>query len=292
MSEFAAESFDSKFYDLNRPSYPPKFFNYIIEKCVPAKSESFTIVDIGTGPGTAIATLIDMLTEKRKTKAIEIEDITIWATDCSQVMINQAKNKLNNYTNDINLKFAVCKGEEIDTVVKHADLLLAAECVHWLDTEKWLESVKKVCDGYLVYWGYVDPVFIDKPDMNAFYENFVYENNDFAKCWSQPGRSILRSSFRNINERMEKEFTDCEIVYRDPSSGIGEDSILRIENVMKVSQFLSYVDTWSSSFTWNSNHSPEEKASVLFYEGFQNHGLNFDDLIKTEMKTVYCIIKL
>lgn len=289
MSQFADFQFDSKFYDLHRPSYPPGFISYVIDRCVPQHAAKFTIVDIGTGPGTAITTFIELFEEKKQQGKINVDQLTIWATDVSVVMIDQARQKLAEYTNaNINIKFATCKGEEIDTLVKQVDLVLAAECVHWLDTEQWLACVKKVCTGHLVYWGYVDPVFVDYPELNKFYDDFVYDSGDFGKCWSQPGRNRLRSSFKDINEQVQKEFKN-ELVYRDPTTGVGKDSVLRIIKTVTIRDFLTYVDTWSASFTWNSTHKSEERASLLFYKGLEERGFKLDDKITTEMKTVYCI---
>lgn len=293
MSQFSDSDFDSKLYDLHRPSYPPKFISYIIDKCVPKEKEYVTIVDLGSGPGTALSTLLDLLEEKTEKGELKVKKFTIWATDISKVMVEQAKQKLSKYSDNemFDLNFAVCEGEAVDSIVDSVDLVLAAECAHWLNVEKWIASIKKVCHGFLVYWGYVDPVFVDHPDLNEFYDNFVYDKGEFGKYWNQPGRNILRSCFKEINERMEKEFK-CETVYRNPITGVGEESPFRIVQHVKVKDFVTYVDTWSASFSWNSTHKPEEKVSLLFYKGLQERGFQYEDLLNIEMKTVYCIVEI
>lgn len=292
MSQFADSNFDSKLYDLYRPTYPPKFISYIIEKCIPIDKENVRIVDIGTGPGTALSTLIDLIEEKTKNGQLKVKKYEIWATDVSEVMIEQAKQKLSKYNSElIQINFAVCQGEEIDSIVEGVDLVLAAECAHWLNVDKWIACMRKVCHGYLVYWGYVDGVFIDYPELNQFYDDFVYDEGELGKCWNQPGRNILRSCFKDTNERMKKEF-ECEIVYRNPATGVGEGSPLRITQNVTVEDYLKYVDTWSASFSWNASHKPEERAGLLFDKGFQKYGLNHNDKLNIEMKTVYCIAKI
>ena len=199
------------------------------------------------------------------------------------------------------------------------DLIIAPNCVHWLDSEKWLNSVKGILNygGVLAYWGYVDPVFTkiegsdDKNRLkiaNDEYNAFVYEEKGkLGEYWEQPGRNKLRSSYKEINDIIWKDrhttWEEILLCRRDPLTGDNKffgsidgenkhppdfqirNDILKMEIRVTFEELLNYMDTWSSSFKWNSSH--KDKVSSLFGKILEEKiGLNRSDKIVIEMKTI------
>lgn len=328
MSEFATPDFNSRDYSLFRPSYSAGFFKYILKYAGFNKNEwdsdTLSIVDIGSGPGTCIITLLPIIYEYIKLKDIDVKKVEIYVSDVSEVMLNEAKKNINHTLeifddkNLFTIKYLRTGGEEIANSVKEEsiDVVLAAECAHWLNVEKWFESVHQILKsntGVFAYWGYVDPNFIkvngnkeaaDK--VNIFYQDFVYEKGGkLGPYWEQPGRRILCGLYKGINNLIlkDKRWKDNVICTRDiknqkiaiinkaPNFTI-DKNILKIAKNMKVIDFLSYMDTWSSSSKWNKENPTKGKISLLFYEQLESViAWKLTDSIEVEMQTVYSLNK-
>lgn len=337
MSAFASANFQSHDYALYRPTYSIEFFKYIFKfsGLNNFKNDNISIVDIGSGPATCELTYIPYLIELLEKKLLNLNKINIYVTDVSQTMITEAERSINekiinnhkfpNNLKDIfNIKYIVIEGEKLNELIKDnsIDLIIAAECVHWIQPESWLKSMNKILKpetGVLAYWGYVDPVFIDDANHNSnniknaniFYNEFVYETEGkLGSYWQQPGRNILRGLCRDINNKIFEDlnnWNDVITVYRDPSKGNTEilerlenkdvefqidDKALQMIKKLTVKDFVHYANTWSSSHKWNIVHPKEEEISKLFFEGF-NKITKWDltDKVVIEMKTFYTFAK-
>lgn len=328
MSEFSANNFKSHDYSLFRPSYSPSFFKYILEysrfNSDDWKSKTLSIVDIGSGPATCIITLLPIIYEYVISNDLNIENVEIYVTDVSEVMLDEAKknvDKILRSFDDLKLfsiKYLNVSGEDIAKSVdsESIDIVFAAECAHWLNVDKWFQSVYEVLKtgtGVFAYWGYVDPNFIKINDSeenaktaNVFYEDFVYEKGGkLGPYWEQPGRGILRSLYKHMNELILKDERwknniictrdiknkKIQIINKDQHLKI-DQNILKITNNMRVIDYLSYIDTWSSSSKWNKENADKGKISLLFYE--QLEALikwKLTDYIEIEFQTVYSLNK-
>lgn len=341
MSAFSATEFDSDNYFKYRPSYDDSFFKYIfnyylinfMHKQKKHDFKKLCIVDLGSGPGTNIISLIDVIAEFKVRKFQiwqNLNNCKIIVTDVSENMLNEAKleinkklDRLDKEMNDFfDISYLQCSGETIDLNINSntVDLVLAAECVHWMNKELMFKSVSKVLKndiGVYAYWGYVDPVFVeynkktgdDIEKANKIYEDFVYEGEGkLGEFWEQPGRGNLRSLYKDMNNYLfneinKKTFDNILSCYRFVNLGVEiveslEDNFkdeLKIDNEalkickeMKFENYLKYIDTWSSSYKWNKEHSKEESVSKLFWKEI-NDTLKWDinKEVKIEFKTVY-----
>lgn len=335
MSAFADKSFQSHEYALHRPSYSLVFFKYIFKfaELTTIERSDLSIVDIGTGPGTCIITIIPYIIELLKNGLLKVKKVKLYITDVSITMIKEAErniiNKLSEYSSDIinlfGVHYSVIGGEQLLDIIDPSsiDIVLAAECVHWTDDAKLLKCINTILKpiiGVFAYWGYVDPVFVDREfkykseliqKANKFYSDFVYEEEGkLGSYWQQPGRKILRGLCRGINDKVFEDtvsWRDVVTVYRDPLAGKVDvldrlidkdvkfkinDEALKMIQKTTVNQYLQYVDTWSSSHKWNSSHSEDQRVSKLFFKGLHEQtGWELDDEIEVEMKTFYTLTK-
>lgn len=339
MSAFASKSFEANEYALHRPSYSIEFFKYVFEyaglfdKTKENKQQPriVSILDIGSGPGTCMVTIIPYITDLiRSGKFPSIQKIRLVVTDFSETMIKEAKVNIDQILNHndkeiFTVEYFVASAEELDKHVENdsIDVVFAAECAHWLEYKSWLSCMNKLLKpkiGVLAYWAYVDPVFTKKigqsdnisvKKANEFYDSFVYEGDGkLGSYWQQPGRSILRKLYVDLNEFVYEEKSNWDDVitcYRDASNEsikvierveneefqfkINTEA-LKMEKEIKIRDFVNYIDTWSSSHKWNKIHNDDEKVSELFYNGIKKlTNWELDDVVIIEFKTVYTFCK-
>ncbi|GMM32477.1 trans-aconitate 3-methyltransferase [Martiniozyma asiatica (nom. inval.)] len=306
MSSFAESNFNSNSYNTFRPSYSTEFLSLILDYTLKHKVSrdlNLNIVDVGTGPGTSIQALIPLLTMPT----------TITLTDPSAVMLEEAQKLLISKDNKpvqsenaspittfkenhITFQFLQCTSEELPKFITEGsiDLVMAAECLHWISG--FSDTCEKLLTlgGTFAYWGYVDPVFtfVDKTQLlsngksfaeaNAWYEDFVYEGEgSLGSYWQQPGRSILRSLYKENNDSLivDDRWDDVQVSYTLPDPLTGEIKIektkenapfLLISKEGTISQFIGYLNTWSSSHKWNVEHGEGDAGKVFL------NGLNWD----------------
>ena len=338
MSAFAAKSFQSHDYALYRPSYSLDFFKYIFSFAGLIKNSQdgrkLSILDVGAGPGTCMITIIPYLTTLVEEKKINVQKIRLIVTDVSSNMLSEAKKNLteviskigDEHANLFELVYFEAGGEGLTELVGKAsiDIVIAAECVHWLKSADWLNCMHQILKpqtGALAFWGYVDPVFtgVEKPGehekevekANEFYESFVYEaEGKLGVYWQQPGRSKLRGLCKEANALVyddTKNWGDVVTVYRDPLQGDvsvfdrlkgqdinfkADDEAFKLTKTFTLDKFLHYADTWSSSHKWNAEHGENEKVSSIFYNGLnESTKWELEDVIEVEFKTYYTLAK-
>lgn len=296
MSTFAVSDFDSANYDAFRPKYPVAFLENVLAYAqAHAKTNgSLRIVDVGTGPGTTIKTLVPLLPDVR---------IELVLTDISAPMLQQAKASLTKLPSNITLTLVQCSGEELgDKVEGNVDIVLAAECVHWINYDVLLANCSKLLrsGGTFAYWIYVDPVFMGNAaavTMNRWYDDFVYESPEtLGSYWDQPGRGLLRKLLRTYHQKLLAHegngWNDVCVGYlvNNEFEGHGPrewcKNLLIIEHEATLKAFGAYVDTWSSSYKWNKSH--EKRASQMFLEGLKARtGASPDDTVKWQLQSSF-----
>ncbi|VEU21295.1 DEKNAAC102318 [Brettanomyces naardenensis] len=299
MSAFSDKAFDANQYSSFRPTYPPDFYEKIVDFHAKGKDGQFgTLLDLGCGPGEASIPLLGYFKDE------------VIATDISSAMIKTAKTNFANALEDLRKKkkegkkvqipkkvtLELSAGEDLSKVDSGSiDLVVAAECVHWFQWDKWLTEMVRILkdNGSLIYFAYCDPVFVGEPKANEIYEKFVYQNGDYlGPYWEQPGRSRLRKLVKELNDKVlnDDRFEDVKVRYYNP---LGEDSSrddkMLISRIYSVADFIKYVNTWSSSHKWNATHPDDaEDAGELFF-GKLSKELNWtrETQIHITWKTVY-----
>ena len=316
MSAFSSSTYTSQDYAKYRPTYPESFFHYILKNAKVTSLQSLTILDVGCGPGTCFITLIPELVNLLNNDNNPLKEVKLIASDLSQTMLNEAEREITpllSNTKSIDVQYVQAKGEDVsEHITKDSvDLVIAAECMHWVDAEQFLNGIRQIMrtGGTLAYGGYVDPVFTavgNNEDsallkkLNDVYEDFVYVGDGrLGVYWEQPGRERLRRLYENINEVVESDgehWNDIVKCIRDPLQGkvqtVGnaDQGALKMEMALPFESFLKYADTWSSSFKWNESHPEEQRVSKVFYKKInQVAQIDLADEITIEMKTVYMI---
>ena len=308
MSAFSEKTFDAELYSKFRPTYPEAFYDMILEYHKQTGGGANFLLDIGCGPGEASLPLIGkfrnlILTDMSSTmisRARKNCKVTI-----DQMVQQKASNPGLDLTIPASIKVEQSASENLKKVISKdgtIDLVIAAECAHWFDWEKWLDEMARVLkpSGTLVFFSYCDPVFPDEPQLNKIYDDFTYTNPKFiAKYWQQPGRNHLRTLNRKLNDALSRDdrFENVKIRYYDPTSDDPSMSNAKdkmtIRKTYTLEQFCNYVDTWSASHEWNNAHI--EEGTTAGHEMFklitQATNWNEKSQLTLDWRTVYAFSK-
>ena len=174
-------------------------------------------------------------------------------------------------------------------------MITVAEAAHWfLPFKDFLKEAKKVLkpNGTLAIWGYIDPCFVEYPELDNFLLSLDYGKDYFGDYWEQPGRSILRHLLDDQKIETSDGFYDIEVrkfTAADYRSGQNLDFPLKIKRRITVAQFRGYVDTWSAvNKRDNVLHDSKEVIDGFFAELFQKApGLGWDTEVTVLWKAVY-----
>lgn len=261
MTEFSSGNYCASGYSLARPHYPSEFFDYLKKY---HRGKSSFLVDVGCGPGKFTIELANAL-----------KFVRIKGTDVSPNMIGQAKRELEIQSIE-NVQFDVCPAEDMSwSDPNSVDMITAAQCSHWFDFKKFLESAHRVLrpGGTLAFWGYVDPVFVDYPELDSVIEEFQYADSSLGPYWEQPGRQLLRELLKDqvIDGQY---FTDIqETLYRPrmPIQATGEVNSLRVDKQMSLLDFELYIKTWSSYNAWRAHNPKKQDICKKFMRRVSGH---------------------
>ena len=144
-------------YRENRPQYPPKLFRYLTS-LVPQHEK---VWDCATGNGQAAVGLSDHFKE-------------VMATDASA-------DQISNGTPRLNISYGVASAESSGLEDHSIDLVTVAQALHWLDTGKFYQEVRRVSKkhGVLAVWCY--DLLSVSPEVDALINRFYRET--MRKYW-------------------------------------------------------------------------------------------------------------
>lgn len=219
------------------------------------------MVDLGTGHGEIARKLARSFTK-------------ITALDPSDTMIAQARSQSSEFGN---ISFGVSSAEDLSQIESGSvDALVAGEAAHWFSYPQTWREIHRVLrpGGTMAFWGYVDNVLIGHPEATKVIQKYCYEEGEdkLGMYWEQPGRTILRELFREL-EPPSDLFSDVERREYVPEGspkharweGVKRDVVFEdkpmIEAEMKLGEVMSYLRTASSWHNWCAAH-PERKPRV------------------------------
>ncbi|CCE61273.1 hypothetical protein TPHA_0A01900 [Tetrapisispora phaffii CBS 4417] len=275
MSQFSSPSYAASRYDANRPECPRTVLNKVVDYYKIAAKVNGTgslLVDVGCGSGNSTRLLYSHMGSLGGSPLID----RFVGCDVSQKMISFAKASVREMGLDSSLSFDVIDYLELQNRfdANSVEILTCMESVHWFtDIESFWGQCHRILKdkvGVLAVWGYVDPVILEYPRLDAIFEDLTYGNNKLGNDWSQPGRTFLKNLLKDIKID-NQSFTDIE------ENVITVDQIRKAENLetlgyvlkrkMKLQDLKDYFKTYSSYHSWKLRNS--EGISDIIDQAFE-----------------------
>ncbi|EGV60346.1 S-adenosyl-L-methionine-dependent methyltransferase [Yamadazyma tenuis] len=262
MATYSKKDFNTKHYNDARPSYPPAFYETLMDY---HGSSRDLAVDIGCGSG-----FVTFALTKYFKKVI--------GTDISEVMVEQCRADPRTQKSD-KLEFYVGAAEETPSVIKEnsVDLLTGAECCHWVDHPVFFKESWRILKpgGTLAFWFYKDPIFVDFPAANDIYDEFCYESPEYmGPQYEQPGRALLRTLMKEIDVP-EDLYTDITRVEYEPLRDKTPNT-LYIAKRINLAIFKEYVTSWSAYHNWMKAYPDKKDVADQFIDKLAST-LGWDD---------------
>lgn len=239
MTSFASSTFSAASYLAARPRYPASLYNYVINYCrkhsLDGRLES--ALDVGCGPGANTAPLLESF-EK------------VNGVDPSPGMIEQAKKQVKE-ADAARLSFY--QGTDTDfannVAPKSIDLITVAQAIHWFDAPRFYENVCKALkpNGTISFWGYLDPVFVDHPEVSDLHLECLYGEKSLGPYW-EPGRKLLREKLVFADPPTDR-FKDIERI-ENMSLQPDMSSPIELHRQCAFSDYVSLMKTASSYHNW------------------------------------------
>lgn len=292
MSTYSESNFNTKHYNLARPSYPDEFYNTLMDYHNSTNSAYELALDIGCGSGFVAFKLLDFFDK-------------VIGTDVSSTMISQCR-KTAKPNQNIQFLEGAAELSPPEIQENSVDLITGAECCHWVDHDKFFKESFRILkpSGTLAYWFYKDPIFVDYDKANEIYTNYTYNssletNKDdtferyMGPYYQQPGHDYLRTLLKEIDVPT-KYFKDVVRHEYDPVYE-GADSTkttLYISKKITLPVFLNYVKSWSAYHSWMKEHGDKYDVAVAFVEELKE-AMGWDDTFEFEVvwATVYTFAK-
>ena len=192
-------------YAAYRPPYPDALFDFVAGLAI----EHHLALDCGTGNGQAAIGLA-----KRFERVV--------ATDPSAAQIRNA-------TEHPRIEYRVAAADASGLPERSADLVTAAQALHWFDAEKFFLEAKRVLvdDGAIAVWGYGDPI-LDSPPLQ---QNLHAFNRGMLESYWTPERDLLLNGYRDIAFPFEE--------IRAPQ--------LELQMRWNLPELAGYLRTWSAT---------------------------------------------
>ncbi|CAR30424.1 class I SAM-dependent methyltransferase [Lachancea thermotolerans CBS 6340] len=283
MSTYSENSFNSDFYQEKRPRYPESLYQEILSY---HSGDLKLAIDVGCGTGISTLPLL---------KSFE----RVVGCDPSSTMLESAKKFKDKITvKDINrIEYSVCGAEDLTSLFASdsIDLVTGAESIHWVDEERFFKQAFQVLkpNGTLAYWFYVEPIFIEHPQANEIYEEFVYEDPAYMGPQWKPGKEKLRVYGEQIRIPEDK-FTDIERhVYR-PLVSKEKTAYFYGRDSMTVDDLRQYLRSWSAYHTWQQKFGEKgcDVAELLLDELKSKCGWDeANTRLKVEWGTAYYLAR-
>lgn len=281
MSSFSAKNFNSENYNKNRPQYPLEFYAHLESY---HDGELKLLVDQGCGPGTATFQM-----RKYFNKVPELI-----GTDLSPVMVKEA-NAMAQRTHTDNIKFFVAGGGDFeylgDRANKNAvDMVVSAEAIQYFNLDEFQKNVSLNLrhGGTLAYWGYLNPVVMEHPDLDQLLIEFLFSEDKLAAYWELPANEIIGDYYRGI--KLDPTiFKDVEVKVFEPRSSQYETCPLQMQCEMSVQGFADYLSTWGIYYKWKNDPKNENKQDLIeeIIESIEAKGLTKDSVIHIAWTTFY-----
>lgn len=277
MAAYSENKFDSFYYGDNRPGYPETLYDAFFEY---HKGSSELVLDVGCGTGIATFPLLKYFK-------------TVIGTDPSAKMLEAAKSIKDTLEEGKNhIDFKISAAEEITKLGVKADAIVAAECIHWLDREKFFEEAYHVLkpNGTLTIWCYVEPYFMDFPNANAIYEKYVYDDDRYmGACWQQPHKNVLRFFGKDIIIPSDK-FCDVERFDYKPWENGQKTAYYLADDKYTMRAFRNQLYSWSAYFSWQQKYGKETGQNIadMFVDELKDKmGWTDETEVKVEWGTFY-----
>ncbi|KAJ5280158.1 hypothetical protein N7478_005530 [Penicillium angulare] len=135
-------------YVQGRPDYHPKLYQYIIDSHISTDGQLDTLLDLGSGPGTA-------------TRALGVNFAHAIGLDPSESMVATARSIGGVTSISESIRFAVSTAEDLGTSLSNqpipnasVDLITAANSAHWFNMFRFWETAARILKpgGSVIMW--------------------------------------------------------------------------------------------------------------------------------------------
>ena len=204
-------------------------------------------LDVGCGPGIVSEYLAPYFNK-------------VVGIDTSAGMIGQATSRLTSVKGPLNIEYRQSMAEDISFLENSSvDIAVSGQAAHWFNFSKFFPEMKRIVKkgGSLAIWSYGDPVIIHHPEASRILTHYSYANDPkfLGPYWEQPGRSIVRRKYQDIQPPLEDwediRRTEYEPDSQGPQSGEGT---MFLTKRMTLGDFMDYFRTYSSYHNWHEKH--------------------------------------
>lgn len=293
MTTYSESNFDTKTYDLARPSYPDEFYETLYQYHTSSKDSTNDLaIDVGCGSG-----FVTFKLTKYFNKVIGTDISSTMIDKCNEIATNENK------TSDISFNVSPAEKSPSNIEPNSVDLISGAECLHWVNHDIFFKECNRILKpgGTLSYWFYLDPVFIDSPIANEIYQNYAYgskvENNYehyMGPYYEQPGHEFYRTALKTV-EVPERFFNNLIVNHYDPNVHGDEPNrtTLFIKKRLNLKLWKNYVKSWSAYHAWmkENGESHKDVADCFIDELIEKVGWNENDEIIVIFPTIYTFAK-
>ena len=194
----------SKLYATFRPTYPEALYRFILGHL----QQFDSVWDCATGNGQVARVLAQHFDK-------------VYATDISAQQVEHA------FKAD-NIEYSVQPAEKTNFPDHSFDLVIAGQALHWFDTEKFYEEVRRTArpGAWLAVWGYAHCTIT--PEIDVHFLKFY--NETVGPYWDA-ARALLENHYRDIPFPFEE-------VHSPEFS---------IQVQWTADEFAGYLTTWSAA---------------------------------------------
>jgi SAM-dependent methyltransferase len=210
----------SALYATFRPTYPESLFDFLAS--LPARRH--LALDVGTGNGQAAIALA-----RRFDRVVAIDG---------------SSEQLQHAIAAPNIDYRHAPAEQSGLDAHSADLVTAAQALHWFDIDAFFTEARRVLvpGGVIAVWGYGDP-WLDEPSLQSTVHAF--NRGTLEPHWA-PERMLLLDGYRTIGFPFEEIIT--------PS--------FSLEQRWTLDQLTGLMRTWSATSRFAARHGRDPVVEV------------------------------